>query len=269
MDEMDKITVILPCAGEGRRLGLKTPKELFEVFPDKRLIDYSLAHVLAEKKRVGGKNISSQLKVVVVIQPWKTSVVDYVKKILAPVHVTCVLFDDAFEEWPGSVFSARDFFSHKNIVLLPDSFLSLSAQEPVRRTKQGKPVLKTTLIQLMREGLSEGKAVFGYVPCKKHSQLKNLGAVYVNKKNLVTRFQDKPSKHFGSYNGFWGCYAFRQEIGRDLYAYLIQSVKHSAGPIQNQAFYPVKAVRLHDYYDMGTWKSIRQLQTAANGPRAF
>ena len=41
--ELDScLTVILPCAGEGNRLGLTTPKELYEIIPGKRLIDFSL-----------------------------------------------------------------------------------------------------------------------------------------------------------------------------------------------------------------------------------
>ncbi|MCP5049152.1 MAG: hypothetical protein GY940_18430, partial [bacterium] len=72
-----KITVILPCAGEGSRMGLETPKELFEIFPGNdaagksakgkpvKLIDFSLEHIRAFPDR-------RALRVAVVVRPWKT-----------------------------------------------------------------------------------------------------------------------------------------------------------------------------------------------------
>ena len=51
---MKRVTIILPCAGEGKRLGAKGPKELFEIYPGKKLIDYSLEHIKAFNNRVGG-----------------------------------------------------------------------------------------------------------------------------------------------------------------------------------------------------------------------
>jgi UDP-N-acetylglucosamine pyrophosphorylase len=51
--DTSKITIILPCAGSGSRLGLSEPKELFEISPEIRLIDFSSAHIAAaHRKRI-------------------------------------------------------------------------------------------------------------------------------------------------------------------------------------------------------------------------
>ncbi len=112
------LTVILPCAGEGNRLGLDIPKELFEIVPGTRLIDFSLNHIRAVP-------VGIEVKVAVVVRPWKKEVVDYVSRKLPGTAVEAVLFDDAYSEWPGSVYSASGFFSAHNLVLLPDSCLCL------------------------------------------------------------------------------------------------------------------------------------------------
>ena len=47
MKHTAEMTVILPAAGSGQRLGLDYPKELFEIVPGKKLVDFSLDHIQA------------------------------------------------------------------------------------------------------------------------------------------------------------------------------------------------------------------------------
>ena len=148
-----ELTIILPCAGDGRRLGLNTPKELFEIVPGTRLIDFSLKHILAAHQK-------EKIIIAVVVRPWKTEVVGYVSRQLPGIPVETVMFNDNYQEWPGSVYSAKDLFSKNNLVLLPDSFLSLSAHSNLENLSinhcNGK-----TLVELVEDALSRCKVVFG------------------------------------------------------------------------------------------------------------
>lgn len=243
----NSLTVILPCAGEGNRLGLDTPKELFEIVPGSRLIDFSLNHISVVPESIG-------LKVAVVIRPWKEDVAEYVSRKLPGVTVETVLFNDDYSEWPGSVYSASGVFSDYNLVLLPDSCLRLregvSCGAAVCFNEEGK-----TLVELVSGALGDFKVVFGGVGCTDPGVLRHLGALRVEG-GRVTAFQDKPVRDIGRFNGFWGCYGFRQEYGKSLYDFLIQSVHHRSVSLEAQPFYPVGVVPLHSYQDLGTWETI-------------
>jgi hypothetical protein len=243
------ITIILPCAGEGSRMDLKTPKELFEIVPGTRLIDFSLRHILAFPRK-------KKITVAVVIRPGKTEVAEYAAGQLPGIPVETVMFNHDYREWPGSVYSAREVFSKKNLVLLPDSFLSLSTgvkgMDPITTDPGGK-----TLVELMEGALSEHKAVFGCIECKDYEILKTLGAVRMEN-GAISAFQDKPTNSLSGYNGFWGCYGFRNEYGKVLYDYLIHSVRHQPLPLTEQPFFPPGVILLGAYYDLGTRESIRR-----------
>ncbi|MCP5102088.1 MAG: hypothetical protein GY950_01850 [bacterium] len=254
-------TVILPCAGAGNRLGLETPKELFEILPGTRLIDFSLDHIeaFANKQEL----TKYEIRVAVVIRPWKREVAEYVSQKLPGITVETVLFNDTYREWPGSVYSASGFFSGYNLVLLPDSCLRLRECD-VGCNAEGK-----TLLELVTVALNKYNVIFGCVPCTEPGVLKNLGAVKTEG-DRVTAFQDKPSQHLDRFNGFWGCYGFRKDYGKTLYEFLIQSVHHEPVVLEEQPFYPVGAVPLHSYRDLGTWETINQFQhTAASGGPLF
>jgi hypothetical protein len=239
------LTVILPCAGEGNRLGLTAPKELFEIVPGKRLIDFSLEHI-----RARGAGIVDPL-VVVVIRPWKKEVAEYVAAKLPGIRVETVLFNDDYSEWPGSVYSAAAFFSQYNLALLPDSYLTLAGDAP------------GTLMEMVLAALKKHKVVFGSVsvscPDRDRGMLMNLGAMRVEQ-GVVTAFQDKPRQDLEMFNSFWGCYGFRQEYGKALYEFLIKSVHHQPASLEEQSFYPPGSIPLHSYLDLGTWENIRRFR---------
>jgi len=256
------LTVILPCAGSGTRLGLKKPKELFEILPGICLIDFSLAHIRAALPVAG-------IKVVVVIRPDKEEVVDHVRRVLPEIKVESVFFNDSYHEWPGSVFSARETFSNHNLVLLPDSILNIgknsfnSKTEPICRDEEG-----STLIKLAIDSLPGHKVVFGWIQCSDSRELKKKGALRVES-GTVTAFLDKPDASFEKYNGFWGCYAFRKEVGESLYHFLVSSVRHRPVSLEEQSFHPAGAIPLHSYRDLGTWSAIRQFQQDYTQPTSL
>jgi hypothetical protein len=260
----ETLTVILPCAGEGSRLNLKRPKELFEIASGVRLIDFSLNHLRAIFDKQGKRNLPSiSIKVVVVTRPWKMEVAEYVSqqlRLLPGITVETVMFNDSYSEWPGSVYSASEFFTENNLVLLPDSCLRLS-EEPSCTVSLSTCFNEKgeTLVELVLHALKEYKLVFGSVKCTEKKILKQLGAMRVEN-GEVSAFQDKPKNNIEQYNSFWGCYGFRKEYGRAIYDFLIQSVQHQPVSLKEQPFYPVGTIPLHSYRDLGTWENIRRFR---------
>ncbi len=258
------ITFILPCAGEGRRLGCDGHKELFPILPGVRLIDFSLAHIREALCRTSAQD-DWTIRVAVVIQPWKTEVSDYVRQVLPGVPVETVFFDNALHEWPGSVHSARSFYEDINIVLLPDSRLSLSPAE-MTRDSDGK-----SLVVRVIESLQNHDVAFGYIPCSDPAVLQHLGALHVTSQHadfgIIDRFQDKPDRDFASFNGYWCCYAFRAEAGESLYRFLHRSVMHDKTDIVSESFHPVSAFPVHAYMDLGTREAGELFRSQYSGVR--
>ena len=246
---MPEVTIILPCAGSGSRLGLSIPKELYQIRPGTRLIDFSLNHIKARLKLLK----HDILRIVTVISPGKEAVFDYVQESLPDCPVKAVYFDAHYKEWPGSVYSARSYFSEYN-VLLPDSVLSLSKESTYYDDA------KNSLVCKIIEALQKCAVVFSVCPCNNQDILSKLGAVRVEESSNITAFQDKPIGDCSLFNGFWTSYAFRQEMGRDLYDFLIASVKKTTTTNQyrNTGFFPARAVSVANYRDLGTWDAIEQ-----------
>ena len=67
-----KLTVIMPAAGKGSRLGLPYPKEIMHLEEDKALIDYSFDFFKNKSKE--------EVEFVIVINEHKTDIVKYLSK---------------------------------------------------------------------------------------------------------------------------------------------------------------------------------------------
>ncbi len=237
-------------------MGLDSPKELFEIFPGHnstgvKLIDYSLAHIRAFQDK-------ERLRVAVVTRPEKLEVAEYVCQQLQGFSVETVMFNEEFIEWPGSVYSANTLFSQFNLVLLPDSFLSLSGNTagPTVATADAKG---KSLVDLMMEGLARSPVVFGCIPCSDGNILKSMGAMRVENHRVVA-FQDKPGTAAEEYNCFWGCYGFRKEAAKPLYDFLACSVSHRRVSLREKSFFPPGTFPIPVYYDLGTWQRVEEFK---------
>ena len=240
------LTIILPSAGLGKRLGVNTPKELLEIHPGVPVIRFSLGHILASLDQD-----RFDVKIAVVIRKGKESVVDYVRGILpSEIEVRTVYADPQWKEWPGSIYSAREHYSDHNLVLLPDSFLALSEIDWLRNSDN------RTLIDLALFGLAQSQIVFGTLYCPDCERLKRLGAVRQQENGEIIAFQDKPDDPT-DFNAFWGCFAFRREVGEALHQFLGASVRHANPDYPAQSFYPACSFPLIDYADLGTWEAVK------------
>ena len=247
---MQRITIILPCAGDGKRLGAEGPKELFEIYPGKKLIDYSLEHIKAFNNSLKRVELDVRVSVIIVIKPGKESIFHHVSEMLPTIEVNYVMFNNYFKEWPGSVYSANKEFTEMNIVFLPDTFIKFGTDDLIYTDKEGD-----TLISKAVGKLKKNKVVFGVTKCNDPEILSSLGAVKVERDRIV-RFKDKPSIDVDQYNGFWGVYAFHESEGRRLYDFLIDSVEQGEkkGHLMNEL--NVGVFYIDTYYDLGTMDSV-------------
>ncbi len=249
---MNRVTIILPCAGEGKRLGLKGPKELFEIYPGKKLIDYSLEHIKAFNNSRERDEMDVRIGVITVIKPGKENVFHYVSERLPTVDVNYVMFNNYFREWPGSVYSANMEFSDINIVLLPDSFIKFGSDDLIYSDTNGE-----TLIGKAIRILFEENVVFGITKCTESNMISTLGAVRVEK-NKITKFKDKPTENINQYNGIWGAYGFRECAARSLYEFLIDSVEKSGKKEHMLKELAPSVFFIDTYHDLGTVDSVEK-----------
>lgn len=249
---MNRVTIILPCAGEGKRLGVEGAKELYEIYPGKKLIDYSLEHIKAFNNSSERDEMDVRIGVITVIKPGKENIFHYVSEKLPTVDVNYVMFNNYFREWPGSVYSANMEFSDINIVLLPDSFIKFGSDDLIYSDANGGTLIGKAIRILLEENV-----VFGITKCTESNILSTLGAVRVEK-NKITKFKDKPSVNIEQYNGVWGAYGFRECSARRLYEFLIDSVEKS-GKKENLLKELAPAVFFIDtYHDLGTVDSVEK-----------
>jgi hypothetical protein len=245
------VVFILPCAGVGRRLGWSGHKELFPVFPNIKLIDYSLNHIRINALWLK-HHLHRKTRVAVVIRPEKADVAEYVRKQLPDLQVDTVYFNTALKEWPGSVHSAHSLYGDCNIVLLPDTYLSLGAQHFYLDSDR-YPITYHVL-----RCLRSHSVVFGCLPCTAPAALKRFGAVHITQAAIpvIQAFQDKPDSELNRYNGFWCCYAFTANAGESLYQFLRRSVLHQPADIREESFSPAAVFPVREYHDLGTPESI-------------
>lgn len=235
--------IIIPSAGKGTRLGLVTSKEVFQVEPEKKLIDYSLEHV---------RRSSHISRVIFIIHPLKIDLINYlysIKKTLPPIGF--VFQKDNYFDWPGAVWSAEDFFDSYNVVLLPDSVLTYQDKNH-----------KSNLIDSLRGQLKKGSdIVFAYKEEADQKKIGSLGALHVDKAtNMITQYKEKPDKNQSLYNSFWCSFSFKKKTQKDLFSLMTSLAKKEGG---NQRFkdlktkYKVKGVPIKDYHDLGTWENLQ------------
>lgn len=233
-------------------MGLDLPKPLFEVLPGLRLIDLTLHHLQAAVER------GIPFDVVVVTNPRTQVVCEYVRSVLKDRLVRSCPFNDRFREWPGSVFSASSFFGESNMVLLPDSRLSLNTDSPCLDA-DGHCAL-----ELMERGLMS-KPVHFLVVAEHSSRLKSLGALLV-KEGRVLRLDDKPRVNWSRYNAFWAAYGFRYSHGSALFRFLDALVAHCPPPLSLEDLGPPGATWIDSYQDLGTWDALNAFRRRFQGP---
>ena len=235
------LNVVLPCAGEGKRLGLPYPKEMHRIGPDTSLIELSLRLLEPYRERID--------RVTCVITPRKTELVEFLARWQERLPIGFCFFDDRSFEWPGSILSAAPWFGERNLVMLPDSRLTEETDHPI--------------VPTMERLLADDDVVFGYLP-EASERLRALGALAVDgATGRVARFCDKPDDDLDRFNAFWTTFGFRADVGRPLLQTMMRSVRRE--PVELDSVGTVRAFPVAAYEDLGTWENLRRAEARERG----
>lgn len=237
---MSNLTVILPAAGKGSRLNLPYPKEILRLNNDDALIDYSFNFF----RDYGRKDV----EFVVVVNEDKTDIIEYLAKYKNRYNISFTYQNPNEQEYTGAIKSARHLFGEHNIVLLPDTVMTLHANQ--------------NLYDLVESSLTETGFTFLYKKETARDVLKTKGCVYVNDDAIIEKYEDKPEMGLHQYNAFWCAFAFRKRAFDSCISYMEKStlkLRIDHNEIKETPIYRSKAIEVQDYVDLGTWSEIRRL----------
>ena len=237
---MNKLTVILPAAGKGTRLNLPYPKEILRLNKDKALIDHSF-DLFNGLSRV-------QVEFVVIINEEKTEIVKYLAKYKNHYDISFTYQNPAELEYTGAIKSARHLFGENNIVLLPDTILTLPKG--------------VSLGQIVLHHLEKHDFAFLFKPESDEQMLRTKGCLRLNENLEVLAYEDKPSNDISRFNGYWCSFAFKKQAFDDCISFMEQStlsVEKQKLQIENTPLFKSNAIEVEDYQDLGTWQEIAKI----------
>jgi NDP-sugar pyrophosphorylase family protein len=242
---MSNLTVILPCAGEGTRLSLPYPKEIYSIQKNKCLIDYTFDLFSNYGRR--------DVQFVITLNENKTEIVKYLSRYKHRFNISFTYFNPTETEYTGSIKSAKHLFGEKNIVLLPDTFVKMKTSEDI--------------IEMVNNSLNETGFTFFFKRENSPDMLKTKGALVISNDNQVLDYEDKPQENLDRFNAFWCAFSFRKRVFDSCIEFMEKSTlnhKLLVNEIKNTPIYNSKAIEVDKYIDLGTWEQIYEF-TSTNG----
>jgi NDP-sugar pyrophosphorylase family protein len=243
---MPDLTVILPCAGEGTRLSLPFPKEVFSIEKHKSLIDYSFDLFSNYGRR--------DVQFIITLNENKTEIVKYLSRYKHRFNISFTYFNPTETEYTGSIKSAKHLFGEKNLVLLPDTFLKMKTSEDI--------------LDLVDNSLNETGFTFFFKREKSPDMLRTKGALVISEDNQVIDYEDKPQENLERFNAFWCAFSFRKRVFDSCIEFMEKSTLNHrllVDEIKNTPIYNSKAIEVDEYIDLGTWEQIYKFVSNKNG----
>ena len=243
---MNKLTVILPAAGKGSRLNLPYPKEILRVDKEKALIDnsFDLFNGLGRE----------EVEFIVVINEEKTEIIKYLSKYKSQYNVSFTYQNPNEIEYTGAIKSAKHLFGENNIVLLPDTILTLPTG--------------VNLANELHEKLEEKGFAFLFKPEANEKMLNTKGCLQLDNDQKVVDYEDKPSQQMARFNGYWCAFAFKKEVFDECISFMEQSTLKLEKPntvIEQTDIFGSKVIQVQDYKDLGTWEEVGKLLSKNHG----
>ena len=204
---MTKLTVILPAAGKGTRLNLPYPKEILRLDKHTALIDNSFDLFKGSHR--------DDVEFVVVINENKTEIVKYLAKYKAQYNISFTFQNPDELEYTGAIKSAKHLFGENNLVLLPDTLLTLSRDFNLQQELQ---------LHLARYDFA---FLFKYETDEK--MLRTKGCLQLDNTSKVVYYEDKPLSTLVSMTDI-GVLAFKREVFDSCIAFMEQSTLKSNQP---------------------------------------
>lgn len=237
---MSLLTVIMPAAGKGTRLNLPYPKEILRLDKEQALIDYSFDFFRDYGRR--------DVEFVIVINEEKTEIVKYLSHYKDKFNISFTFQNPNEQEYTGAIKSAKHLFGEHNVVLLPDTIMTL------------KPGVE--LVDAVQNSLNETGFTFFYKKESEEKMLKTKGALTIDVGGLVQAYEDKPESDVERFNAFWCSFAFNRRAFDSAISFMEKStLKQRVLPaeIEKTPIYLSKGIEVSDYKDLGTWDEIRRL----------
>jgi len=243
---MNKLTVILPAAGKGSRLNLPYPKEILRVDKEKALIDnsFDLFNGLGRE----------EVEFIVVINEEKTEIIKYLSKYKSQYNVSFTFQNPNEIEYTGAIKSAKHLFGENNIVLLPDTILTLPAG--------------VNLTNELHEKLEKKGFAFLFKSEANEKMLNTKGCLQLDNDQKVVDYEDKPSQQMARFNGYWCAFAFKKEVFDECISFMEQSTLKLEKPytvIEQTNIFGSKVIHVKDYKDLGTWEEVGKLLSKNHG----
>ncbi len=234
---MSNLTVILPCAGEGTRLSIPYPKEIYSIQKNKCLIDYTFDLFSNYGRR--------DVQFVITLNENKTEIIKYLSRYKDRFNISFTYFNPTETEYTGSIKSAKHLFGEKNIVLLPDTFMKMKTSEDI--------------IEMVNNSLNETGFTFFFKRENSPDMLKTKGALIISDDNKVLDYEDKPQENLDRFNAFWCAFSFRKRVFDSCIEFMEKlTLNHKllVDEIKNTPIYNSKAIEVDRYIDLGTWDQI-------------
>lgn len=237
---MNPLTVIMPAAGKGTRLNLPYPKEILRLDKEQALIDHSFDFFKDYTRR--------DVEFVIVVNEEKTDIVKYLSRYKDKFNISFTYQNPNEHEYTGAIKSAKHLFGEKNVVMLPDTIMTL------------KP--NVDLFDAVQKSLSETGFTFFYKKESNEQMLKTKGALSIDTSGFVQAYEDKPVIDFERFNAFWCSFAFDYVAFDAAISFMEKSTLRQqvlANEIESTPIYRSKGIEVLDYKDLGTWDEIRRL----------
>ncbi len=237
---MSLLTVILPAAGKGTKLNLPYPKEILRLDKDEALIDFSFDFF-----RDRGR---AEVEFVVVVNEEKTEILKYLGRYKDRFNVSFTFQNPREPEYTGAIKSARHLFGESNLVLLPDTVMTLPPG--------------VDLVDAVRECLAETGFTFLFKRETDPGMLRTKGALAIGETGQVDEYEDKPTEELGRFNAFWGGFAFLRGAFDASMGYMEKSTLKRPvlpGEVRATPLHGSRGIEVLEYKDLGTWEEIRKL----------
>ena len=237
---MTKLNVILPAAGKGSRLNLPYPKEILRFDKERALIDSSFD--------LFKKYSRNEVQFSVIINEDKTEIVKYLSKYKSQFNINFTYQNPEEKEYTGAIKSAQYLFGDNNLVLLPDTIITLPN--------------KVDLLKTLIDNLNQDSFTFLFKSERSAEVLKSKGCLQLDDNGSVIGYEDKPCTDTSMFSGYWCAFAFKKRIFDDCIAFMEQSTfKKRKRPIKidQTAIFKSKVIKVDSYVDLGTWEAIGKL----------
>lgn len=229
-----QVTVILPCAGKGSRMGVPFGKELLPLRPGRCVIDSSL-------DLIREASAASDVRVLLMTDGDRQATARYVRAHLPGVPVAEVVQDPDAADWPDAVLKLAPWLSPAaNVLLLPDVIYSWT----------GDPVTEIAA-KASSSGFAAGAVKAG------SDEIAAAGALRIEG-DRITAYEDKPADPC-AYNALWGILGFSGgSFGLDALRLVADSTsRRREGPVTAPGLRQAPVTWLDGFTDCGTWDRYR------------